>query len=204
VPKSYTVFPTCDFPSLCHYIAHFTNTSFQEVFTKPHISYLQSYLGEQGLQARTAICEHEYIEKSYLDDYSEYFVKCFHDYGRKSARFHFFECSLKDRNIEEILDCNDKNKRSSLIERINKSYLGFVVIRPIPRTFISRTCLRAYSKDEDDPENTIQIKRDIKSNLFGIDFTVSTLPFQEQDKVVAACATASLWSFLQAPSLAGC
>jgi hypothetical protein len=41
--------------------------------------------------------------------------------------------------------------------------------------------------------------RRFTANLFGISLDIpQTLPFQEQDSIVAACATSALWSVLQA------
>jgi hypothetical protein len=73
------------------------------------------------------------------------------------------------------------------------SYLGFIVVRPLPRAIIGRTILATYGSDGGRRNYTCT--RKYKVNLFGIELSIEkSLAFQEQDTVVAACATVSLWS----------
>ena len=42
------------------------------------------------------------------------------------------------------------------------------------------------------------LDREYKVSLFGIDLAINTIAFQEQDRVVSACATSALWSMYHA------
>ena len=66
-----------------------------------------------------------------------------------------------------------------------------MVVKPLPKTIIGRTCLKTY-----EGQNTrfFPVLRPYGANIFGLDVKVNTLAFQEQDSVVAACATSALWS----------
>jgi hypothetical protein len=77
---------------------------------------------------------------------------------------------------------------------IQEGYLGFVVVKPLPRTVIGRTCLKTYPIEN---RRYFPIVRSYTANLFGVELTVDSLAFQEQDHVVAACATSALWSVFQ-------
>lgn len=72
-----------------------------------------------------------------------------------------------------------------------------MVVKPLPKTFIGRTCLRVYPKINSDTHKKC-LSRDYSIDLFGIKLTVRSIAFQEQDKVISACATTSIWSALHA------
>jgi hypothetical protein len=86
---------------------------------------------------------------------------------------------------------------SSEIELTN-DYIGFIVIKPLPQTILGRTCLRTYPNAGCRFFNFI---RPYKVNLFGIELSVESIAYQEQDSVVAACASSAIWSAFQATAL---
>ncbi len=152
---------------------------------KRHINYFEAYLNE--LSAATMVVEFDYIDGDFLDDYSSYYVKCFHEYNRHCVRIHFFEEAFTGNTFNNLL----KKKSPRSIDKLQKSYLGFVVIKPLPRTVIGRTCLKTY---EEAGERLFLATRKYDVNLFGVNLSVNSLAYQEQDKVAAACATSALWS----------
>lgn len=77
---------------------------------------------------------------------------------------------------------------------LGQSYLGFMVIRPLDR-FVARTCLK-FNATQD---WKLPLRHAYQVGLFGLPLTVSdTVAFQEQDTVVAACATCAVWFALNA------
>jgi hypothetical protein len=72
-------------------------------------------------------------------------------------------------------------------------YLGFVVARPLPQAIIGKTILRPYSSDRGRQYPCV---RNYDANLFGIPLRIKSLAYQQQDTVLAACATVALWSCL--------
>jgi hypothetical protein len=158
------------------------------VANKCHIPYFRNYFSALG--AKSIVIENGYVDRDYLDDFAGYYVRCFTDYGKICTRFHFFNQELTTDYIDRVL-LGEKD----IDEAVREGYLGFVVIKPLPRTVIGRTCLKTYPDDHG--RRQFPITRTYECNLFGIDFQVQTLAFQEQDNVVAACATSALWSIFQ-------
>ena len=176
-----------DINKLISLIAEKAKAARQVVACKPHGEYFRSYFDH--LQAKTIVVENEYVDRDFLEDFAAYYVRCFHDYPRKCTRLHFFDRPFSGDDLKALLAGVDN---PLTVKDLQNGYLGFVVIKPLPQTVIGRTCLRTY---EDDDTRSYPITRPYDANLFGIKLVVEkTLAFQEQDHVVAACATSALWS----------
>lgn len=160
-------------------------------------NYIFRYLEKIG--CKRFLVESDYIDRDYMDDYSNYYVSCYRMYNKKCKRLHFFK-ELDEEKFNRII-------RGELVvednfKSLRDSYLGFMVVKPLPLTIIGRTVLKTYentiSSGEDKPgSRSIRTLRCYHSNLFGIDLELESLAFQEQDTVVAACATSAIWSALQ-------
>lgn len=61
----------------------FTNNACHPPSSKTH------YFDHIG--AKTIIVENDYIDRDFLEDYSGYYARCFHDYQRSCTRLHFFK-----------------------------------------------------------------------------------------------------------------
>jgi hypothetical protein len=154
---------------------------------KFHFRYLLDYLGEvepDALKAKTIVIEHDYVSRSFLADYSSYYSLCFNDgYKRKCNRIHFFNTSFNSADfIQDILNCSGKIVN-------DESYLGHIVVKNLPTVIIGATLLKTYSNNS----SRFYITRECSVNLFGKKLNFRSLIFQEQDKVVSACATTALW-----------
>ncbi|MFW5895472.1 MAG: hypothetical protein ACOCT9_01880 [archaeon] len=82
--------------------------------------------------------------------------------------------------------------------------MGFIVKKPIPDAFIGRTILNTYPEtNESIEQGYLTGKRHILSlkeysaNIFGANFAINSLVFQEQDSIISDCATTALWTVLQ-------
>ena len=163
------------------------------VETKQQIEYFVSYCNDIGV--KTIVVEQDYIDMGFLEDYTGYYVRCFADYRSKCTRLHFFNFNFTGRQFSNCL-LGKGHKLKALMKQTG-SYLGFIVIKPLPRTIIGRTCLQAYKEEN----RRYFVTRDYKVNLYGIELVVEkTLAFQEQDHAVSACATSALWSTFQSTS----
>jgi hypothetical protein len=167
----------------------------QEVLeTKNHVKYFHNYLGH--LKVKKIILETDYIDKDYLEDYSAYYVRSFHEYKRRCCRLHFFSHSFTKSQFAALLTGDDSGLKE---DDLQKNYLGFIVIRPLPSTVFGRTCLRSYSPEAG--KRQYPIVRNYKASLFGINLSVESIAYQEQDKTVAACASSAIWSAFQGTGL---
>lgn len=171
---------------------------FPDIFEKAQVDYIFNYLNNlpNRVKAKSVLLEYNYVDKDYLEDFSRYYVKRFGNDGHKCARLHFFSREVDHRHITKILE-GGKGARGQMAE-LNKAYLGFMVIKPLPRTFIGKTCLVVLPDASTDKKRKKRLAREYKVDLFGIPLTVQSIAFQEQDKVVAACATTAIWTALHA------
>jgi len=194
----YEVFSIGNFESFLDYfakkLADASGTELAEVRIKPHFSFLAKYT--ETIQPKTVIIEFDYVDRDFLEDYATYHVRSFRDYKKRCIRLLFFSSVFSQDDFNEILI---QGETSSFLPELTNSYLGYMVVRPLPRTMIGRTALKTYPNQSESDPNCIRYYPGIfpcKSNLFGIPLSVDSLPFQEQDRSVSACATSALWSAL--------
>lgn len=165
-------------------------TPSEKVRTKKHFAYFCEYLGDTGdsLNAQTIVIEHKYISKSYLMDYSSYYSTCFSEYDRFCKRVHFFSKTFSKKSFNAAI----KNGSRST-DYIWDSYLGYIVVKPLPSIPIGATLLKTYNHTQVD-KRFFPATKEYPVNLFGKELIVKSLAFQEQDSVVGACASSALWS----------
>lgn len=154
---------------------------------KLHLVYFKEYFA--ALKTSTIVIEEDYVDRDFLEDYAGYYVRCFTKYRRKCRRLHFFSVPFTCDDFEAFLAGH-----SSQIDEyiLNHAYLGFVVVKPLPQTIVGRTCLKTYG--DDGGRRHYSSTQLVTAHLFGTRLQIKTLPFQEQDSVVAACATSALWT----------
>ena len=165
---------------------------FSDIFSKPQVSYIFNYLTTLGAQA--VLLEPEYIDREFLEDYSNYYVKRFGNDGYVCSRLHFFSCPIRHQSLDELLLGEPGGDLT--IEKLQEHYLGFMVIKPITKTFVGKTCLRRIGEKDCGAGIRKKISKRYDVNLFGVKLHVDSIAFQEQDKVVAACATTAVWTAL--------
>jgi len=158
-----------------------------------HALYFTDYL--EDICARTIVIEPEYVDGDYLEDYAAFYVACFHPYNRFCRRVHFFKKDFDQNYFEERLRGPFDNDE---YDGFSRSYLGFIVVRPLPQAIIGRTVLATY--DDDGGRRHYTARKSYDVNLLGMPLGVESMAFQEQDRVVAACATVALWSCFQKTS----
>ncbi|MFZ1692047.1 MAG: hypothetical protein WAT74_02525 [Flavobacteriales bacterium] len=153
---------------------------------KSHLWYLQKYFAETG--ARTIVVESAYVDRDYLEDYAAYYVRSFYPYKRYCSRLHFFRSEFDESRFQsELLGCDNP-----LVKE--EEYLGYIVVKPLPRTIIGRTCLRTYDETN---ERRFPVVRRYEISLFGLSLGINAIAYQEQDSTVAACASTAIWSAFQ-------
>lgn len=162
----------------------------EEVQRKLHRQYFSDYFS--ALSARTIVVEPGYVDHDFLEDFAAYYVRCFESYERTTTRLHFFSTDFTEDQFRQTLVDPAAGLNA---QQMQESYLGFVVVKPLPQTVVGRTCLKTYP--DDGGRREFPILRSYSANLFGIPLKIDSLPYQEQDTVVAACATSALWSCFQ-------
>ena len=146
------------------------------------------------------IFESNHIDKDFLIDYSFFYSRCFEDVGKKVIRAHFFYGSVDEvqGGVYRILN-EGLSKASSEHTILQKNYIGFTTIRPINSKVIGRTAFIKYpNEDGNHNHRHYPVYVAVRAHLAGIPFELETLPYQEQDTAVAACATTAIWCALPA------
>jgi hypothetical protein len=154
------------------------------------VSYLYGYL--LHLDTSTIVVENEYIDGDYLDDFIAVYATCFSKYERFCKRIHFFKIAISKKQLNNLIyNSINPEKRKEILD----SYLGFIVVRPLPKAVIGRTVLKTYECDKGERgERYYTVTREYKPNFFGVEFLIEkSLAYQEQDRAVSACATVALW-----------
>lgn len=136
---------------------------------------------------RTAVGE-EYLDRHFIHDFCGHYGSCFYDYPKKCIRLHFFTQEFTEEQFKSLITAEEANADDL------GNYIGFIVLRPIPGAILSNVSLKA---DVNAP-NSCLITKERSVHLCGLDLKVETIPFQEQDHAISACATAALWMALQA------
>jgi hypothetical protein len=171
-------------------------TTSEVISCKNHFNYLKSYLGSTGVDAHTIVIEKDYISKDFLHDYASYYALCFEKYPKFCKRVHFFKTSFTAEKFQEVI----LGDESDYIE-FWKNYLGFVVVKPIPVTVIGYSVLKTYSYGKGFDTRNFWGTRKYKVHFFGNEIEFDSLAFQEQDSVLAACATTAIWTMLNKASV---
>lgn len=161
--------------------------------------YLKKYVTEySGGREVSIIIEEDYVDRDYLIDYSCYYARCFEDIGKKVKRVHFIQIEKDDleTSFQEYLGKPDQD-HSSFIAKLKDCYIGFTTIKPIQKRSLGRTILKPYPQDDGNgKQRHFPVYNRYQVNLAGIDIELESIPYQEQDRNVAACATTAIWSAL--------
>src|SRR5216110_1510618 len=95
---------------LVDFVRHKTGwDSRSEVSGKAQLKYLCQYLEVDHIAAKTILVEDEYVDRHYLEDYSEYYARCFPAHPRKCARLHFFSFTFDEHEFTTALSKNEKS-----------------------------------------------------------------------------------------------
>ncbi|MCD6193703.1 MAG: hypothetical protein J7L26_09575 [Candidatus Aminicenantes bacterium] len=146
------------------------------------------------MKCETIIRENSYVSKDYLIDYSLFYSRSFKEYPRFTQRLHFFSKRVSLGDLKEFLS---KGYTCKITPELNRHYLGFTVIKPTLPSSLGKTVLKTYPEREKGNTRHFLKKRE-RVSFCGIPLEVHSLPFQEQDQAVSACATVSLWICLHA------
>lgn len=167
-------------------------TSNEIIKSKNQFHYLKDYLGIKGIGAKTIFIEENYVSKDFLLGYTSYYAYCFENYPKVCKRVHFFKNEFNSDDLSNQLLKHDKDNG------FWENYLGFIVVKPIPITVIGFTVLKTYHVNG---SRKFWGVREYDIHIFGTEVKIKSLAFQEQDSVIAACATTAIWSMLNKASL---
>jgi len=171
-------------------------TPSEVITSKNHFIFLTGYLSHADMNAQTIVVEEDYISKDFLHDYASYYALCFEEYPKFCKRVHFFSSTFSVEHFQKVILGKEEDNKVFW-----ESYLGFVVVKPIPVTVIGYTVLKTYASSQDFNARNFWGVRKYKVHFYGNEVELISLAFQEQDSVLAACATTAIWSMLNKASV---
>lgn len=136
--------------------------------------------GKSTSICKTIVIEHKYRDKDHSKALSSYYAKSFRQIETECTRLHFFARRLPS----DFLDTKST-------QELERSYLGFCVLRPFTRRSIGRTVLKRLRYQPVLEFPTCQGVFEV--NLAGHKLSLEGSAFIEQDTMVAACASAAIW-----------
>lgn len=158
------------------------------------VYYLADYLADLGVTV--VLIEQKYVDRHYLDDFTEHYATTFTPPVPHCQRWHFFaevnEAQLADRLTRGQ---SGLEARDEAADALQPHYLGFVNRRPVPKAWLGRSVLRTYTNGRGHRNYTAV--RDYTVHVAGISLTVRGLAYQQQDGGAAVCASTALWSAFQ-------
>jgi len=111
-----------------------------------------------------------------------------------ASRLHIFKHNFGPTQFQAMLQAAAAGQQDAIEKDLNEQYLGYVTVRPIPSAPIGRTVLAHYGVTENrwyQPASTRH-----EAHLCGLALHITSLPFQQQDRAVGACATTAAWAAL--------
>lgn len=157
-------------------------------------NYIISYL--DGAGAKTVLVEESYFDRDYLDEFSSFYSRVAVGYPNICRRLHIF--GPEEIGNEIFLRALNENEDDGFLQ---KNYLGFIVLRPIPSAPFGRTVLALYPDRSPDSPRITKPARTYDVHIAGLRLSVSGLAWQQQDTGVAACATIGLWTMFHSSAL---
>jgi len=130
------------------------------------------------------LIEVPYIDKVYRDSYYNYFSTKLARYHRDSIRLSFFDQEIK----------NDEFQKVTEIERLSKSYLGFIVLRPTEPRIVGRSVLSPRALKIN---NFLSLKVSVDATVNSIKFKAVGFPHASQDTETISCAETTIWALME-------
>lgn len=156
------------------------------------VRYLRCYLHD--LKARSVVIEPNYFDRDYLAEFAAFYATSAAGYSNLCRRVHFFSS-----NVDRPLFARAVGGDEAALAKLHATYLGHVVLRPIPGAPFGRTVLRTYPDDAGEQAGVPRIMepaRLYESHVAGLTLRVRGVAWQQQDSAVGSCATVALWSLL--------
>lgn len=152
--------------------------------------YIKAYLS--GIGARSIIVEPNYFDRDYLAEFAAFYGTSARGYKNVCRRVHFFdsEAISKDLLQQALSD------EAAAVEIFQKSYIGYIILRPLESAPFGRTVFRHYPQGGHSTTRIDTPARSYRCNLGGLELKVDGLAWQQQDRGVSACATIGLWTLL--------
>lgn len=171
-----------------------------EIQKNHHVNdYFHEFLGDKGHRVTHFFIENDYWSEDFLSDYQEFYSSCFDKanttISKTCTRVHFFSSDNSLVELKNHVMASLMNLESD--EDIwKKDYKGFITIKPIANSLIGFSLLKPYANNNG-RERYFWGVREYTVNFFGKNIPLNSLGFQQQDKILGACASIAIWTLYQ-------
>lgn len=154
--------------------------------------YIAEFLRRLGTVS--LVVESHYVDRHFIEEHALYYSRCLVQPTNVCVRIHAFSCGLDHAGLSKLVReaAQGTGSSAAVQQKLETSYLGFIVIRPLPSVPIGRTVLRPPSDGA-----TLYTLIRYTVHLLGLELRITGLAFQQQDRAVGACATTAIWVALQ-------
>jgi hypothetical protein len=142
---------------------------------------LQPLKGKRLPLCQTVLVEDNYFDHDYVASNTSFYSKGFIEMEKFCRRLHFFSCRVTPSDVTGF----------GTLRKLQDSYLGFCVIRPIPTKNIGRTFIKPRREDPRFEFHTCCAR--CSANIAGETLSVDAVPFMEQDSRVQTCSSVAMW-----------
>jgi hypothetical protein len=133
-------------------------------------------------------------DRDYLSEFEAFYATSAAGYPNICQRVHYFSARVTRAIFAKA--AGGEERARTLVE---SSYLGHMILRPIPGAPIGRTVFKVYPDHAGIAAGTPRVTqpaREYEAHVAGLTLRVSGVAWQQQDSAVGSCATVALWSML--------
>lgn len=131
--------------------------------------------------------EEKYVDKTYRDSYYIYFSCKHEEYSRFCKRIFIF--------LGDVFEESKTDKFSELdVEKLQKRFIGVVVIRPLRDGKIGRSLINPYFVL--DPHNTYLRYAKYSVTIYGMRLQINAFPYSMQDGETTRCAEITILNLM--------
>lgn len=135
--------------------------------------------------SKTIVIESEYVDLDFRASYGRFYNHSHLDTKRRCQRLHFFDKRLTSKSA--VLEVGSFSP---------DAYLGYIILRPFKAQALGRSVLSErvlWAACPGNHEAYLTCRARHRANLAGEELTLMGAPWMQQDTMVAACASASIW-----------
>lgn len=133
------------------------------------------------------VIERNYVDKVYRDSYYAYYASKRTHYGKDTIKLSFF--SDKDNLITA-----DVFKGEEYVSYLERSYRGFIVLRPTSPYIVGRSAIAPNLLKKNSFKTCLT---NIPSTAVGLKLSTQAFPFSSQDTETISCAETMIWALME-------
>lgn len=140
----------------------------------------------RSLGTHSVVIERCYIDRDFSAAYSAFYSGLFRPMSKHCQRVHFFCAEIEQETATSAAGV------VAAIEEAAPSYLGNLVLRPLPHAPVSSAHLSAAAIAKCG-SNEVGVRSTFRFHLLGVELRVDSMPLTQQDTRTGACAQATMW-----------